>query len=147
MEKKTVGIPEENPYKSISILYRKSHIWLNSGCETHGITAAQASIILIVCDSVHITQDELTKRTGLDKSVVAKTVLKLEQGAYITRTPNPSDRRTYIIQPTDKAFEQHTFIQGEMDKVCVRMTGHMTQEEQAEFGRLLSKAAQGECGR
>ena len=33
------GIVEE-PFKAISILYRKSHIWLSEGCEQYDLTAA-----------------------------------------------------------------------------------------------------------
>lgn len=40
----------DSPFKSISILYRKSHIWLNNCCLQHDLTAAQAVVILIICD-------------------------------------------------------------------------------------------------
>ena len=40
----------DSTFKSISILYRKSHIWLNNGCAQFDLTAAQAVVILIVCD-------------------------------------------------------------------------------------------------
>ena len=66
------GIVEE-PFKAISILYRKSHIWLSEGCEQYDLTAAQAVVILIVCDHGELTQDEVTKRLSLDKSVIAQT--------------------------------------------------------------------------
>ena len=66
----------DSPFKSISILYRKSHIWLNNSCAELALTAAQAVVVLIVCDFGTLTQDEITKRLGLDKSVVAKTVTK-----------------------------------------------------------------------
>ena len=62
----------DSPFKSISILYRKSHIWLNDSCTPYDLTAAQAVVILMVCDFVILTQDDITKRLGLDKSVIAK---------------------------------------------------------------------------
>ena len=58
----------DSPFKSISILYRKSHIWLNNGCARYHLTAAQAVVILIVCDFNVLTQDEITKRLSLDKA-------------------------------------------------------------------------------
>ena len=64
----------DNPFKSISILYRKSHTWLNNSCAQYRLSAAQAGIILIVCDFQSLTQDDITKRLSLDKSVIAKTV-------------------------------------------------------------------------
>ena len=50
----------DSPFKAISILYRKSHIWLNNGCAQYDLTAAQAVVIMIVCDFKVLTQDEIT---------------------------------------------------------------------------------------
>ena len=106
----------DSPFKSISILYRKSHIWLNSGCAQYHLSAAQAVVILIVCDFGGLTQDEITKRLSLDKSVIAKTVTKLEETVY------PA-----VKEQVDESFRL--------------MTHQMTDAEREEFKRLLLLAA------
>lgn len=100
----------DSPFKSISILYRKSHIWLNNSCIQYSLTAAQVAIILIVCDFKVLTQYEITKRLGLDKSVIAKTVTKLEKNGFIARSTNPKDKRTYDIRQTEKARQTYPFV-------------------------------------
>ena len=100
----------ESPFKSISILYRKSHMWLNNCCLQHNLTAAQAVVILIICDFKQLTQDEITKRVALDKSVIAKTVTKLVELGFLIRTTNAKDKRTFDIQPTEKSWEVYPFI-------------------------------------
>ena len=132
----------DSPFKSISILYRKSHIWLNNGCARYGLTAAQAVVILIVCDFKALTQDDITKRLSLDKSVIAKTVTKLEELGFIVRTTNVRDKRTYDICPTEKAWAVYPAIRDQIDASFTRMTQQMTAEEQAEFKRLLLLAAE-----
>ena len=132
----------DSPFKSISILYRKSHIWLNNGCTQYDLTVAQAVVILIVCDFEMLTQDEITKRLGLDKSVIAKTVTKLEETGFIVRTTNAKDKRTYDIRPTEKAWKVYPFVKEEIDVCFQRMTQQMTDAERAEFQRLLLLAAQ-----
>lgn len=132
----------DSPFKAISILYRKSHIWLNDGCAPCGLTAAQAAIILIVCDFKVLTQDEITKRLSLDKSVIAKTVTKLEERGFLLRSTNAKDKRTYDISPTEKAWEVCPFVRQQMEIGFQRMTQQMTAQEQAEFKRLLLLAAQ-----
>lgn len=132
----------DSPFKSISILYRKSHIWLNNGCARYGLTAAQAVVILIVCDFKALTQDDITKRLSLDKSVIAKTVTKLEELGFIVRTTNAKDKRTYDICPTEKAWAVYPAIRDQIDASFTRMTQQMTAEEQAEFKRLLLLAAE-----
>lgn len=131
----------DSPFKSISILYRKSHIWLNNSCAELALTAAQAVVILIVCDFGTLTQDEITKRLGLDKSVVAKTVTKLEELGFLQRATNPRDKRTYDIQPTEKAWQVYPGVKEQVEGCFDRMTRQMTPKEKAEFRRLLLLAA------
>lgn len=131
-----------DPFKSVSILYRKSHIWLNDGCVRCGLTAAQAAVILIVCDFGTLTQDEITKRLGLDKSVVAKTLAKLVEAGFMVRSTNARDKRTYDICPTEKAWQAYPLVKEQVDACFRRMTSRMTDAERVEFERLLALAAE-----
>ena len=138
-----------SPFKSISILYRKSHIWLSNSCAQYDLTAAQALVILIVCDFQTLTQDEITKRLSLDKSVIAKTVNKLLETGFLERHANARDKRTYDICPTQKSWAAYPVIKEEVDRCFQRMTQRMTEEERATFRNLLLLAeettlAQGE---
>lgn len=132
----------DSPFKAISILYRKSHIWLNNSCAQYDLTAAQAVVILIVCDFETLTQDEITKRLSLDKSVIAKTVNKLEETGFLVRATNPRDKRTYNILPTEKAWQAYPFIKEQIDDGLAQMTQRMTRREKEEFVRLLMLAAE-----
>lgn len=132
----------DSPFKSISILYRKSHIWLNNGCAQYSLTAAQAVVILIICDFEVLTQDEITKRLALDKSVIAKTVTKLEELGFLIRTTNPKDKRTYDIRPTEKSWNVYPYVKDQIDLSFQRMTQDMTDAERTEFKRLLLLAAE-----
>ena len=132
----------ESPFKAISILYRKSHIWLNNSCASYDLTAAQASIILIVCDFEMLTQDEITKRLGIDKSVIAKTVAKMEKQGFLVRSTNKKDKRTYDISPTEKAWQAYPFVKEQIDISFKRMTQKMSDKEREEFKRLLQLAAE-----
>ena len=131
----------DSPFKAISILYRKSHVWLNNSCAQYGLTAAQAMVILIVCDFQSLTQDEITKRLGLDKSVIAKTVTKLEETGFLVRTTNPTDKRTYDIQPTQRAWAAYPSVREQIDVCFQRMTREMSEEQRAAFQELLLLAA------
>lgn len=136
----------DSPFKAISILYRKSHIWLNGSCARYGLTAAQAMVILIVCDFQALPQDEITKRLGLDKSVIAKTVNKLEEMGFLTRTANPKDKRTYNIHPTRRAWDAYPAVREQIDLCFQRMTREMSAEQRALFQELLLLAARAAIG-
>ena len=137
---------EQNPLRSISILYRKSHIWLNSGCAEYRLTAPQTSVILLLCDFGAMTQEELTRCLSLDKSVIAKTVTKMEERGLLSRTTNARDKRTYDIRPTKQAWEVYPLIKAQVHSCFVHMTRQMTEQEREEFQRLLLLAAQASIG-
>jgi DNA-binding MarR family transcriptional regulator len=132
----------DSPFKFISILYRKSHIWLNDGCKQYNLTASQAAVILIVCDFEVLTQEGITKRLSLDKSVIAKTLIKLEEMRFLVRSANKKDKRTFNISPTMKAWDAYPFLKEQMDVCFHRMTQQMTDIERTEFKRLLLLAAE-----
>ena len=77
----------------------------------------------------------------MDKSVIAKTVTKLEETGFLVRTTNVKDKRTYDIRPTEKAWEVYPAVKEQVDESFRRMTHQMTDEERGEFKRLLSLAA------
>ena len=99
-------------------------------------------MILIVCDFEVLTQDEITKRLGLDKSVIAKTVTKLEDLGFLVRSTNARDKRTYDISPTEKAWKAYPYVKEQIDICFQRMTQNMTDNEREEFRRLLALAAE-----
>ena len=116
--------------------------WLNGGCAPYGLTAAQAVVILIACDFGVLTQDEMTKRLSLDKSVIAKTVSKLTESGFLTRRPDENDRRTFTVRPTPKATEVYPQLCRQIDDCFLRMTRSLTEDERRQFARLLALAAE-----
>ncbi|WP_075877961.1 MarR family winged helix-turn-helix transcriptional regulator [Merdibacter massiliensis] len=137
MQKKKNGA-----FKAISIIYRKTHMWMNGVCAGHDLTSPQAMVLLIVCDHEMLTQDEITKRLNLDKSVIAKTVTKLVHRNFLKRTTNKKDKRTYDISPTEKAWEVYPFLKQQMEHCFDQMTQKMTKEQKEQFLLLLEIAAQ-----
>ena len=58
------------------------------------------------------------------------------------RTTNPKDKRTYDIQPTEKAWEVYPSVQGQIDACFQRMTQQMSAQQQTQFKELLLLAAE-----
>ncbi len=93
----------DSPFKSISILYRKSHISsarLRAVRPDGGAGGGHPDSLRLR----RLTQDKITKCLCLDKSVIAKTVTKLKELGFIVRTTNARDKRTFDIRPTEKAW-------------------------------------------
>ena len=59
-----------------------------------------------VCAAIHtdpdLSQDDVAKSLGMDKSSVAKLVFKLIKLGYVEREINPEDRRQYKLRLTEE---------------------------------------------
>lgn len=61
--------------------------------------------IMMIYDNPNCSQDDLVNIYGESKANVAKSLRKLEDEGYITRTTNPENRRKYMLKTTKKADE------------------------------------------
>ena len=68
--------------------------------------------------------------------------MRLVSEAFLIRTPNAKDKRTYDIVPTEKAWAAYPFVKQQIDDCFHHMTRQMTEQEQEEFRRLLMLAAE-----
>ncbi|MFT4164547.1 MAG: MarR family transcriptional regulator [Microlunatus sp.] len=53
-------------------------------------------------DDTGTTVSTLAERANMTKQAMAELVLHLEQTGYVTRTPDPTDRRAKLVLPTDR---------------------------------------------
>ena len=60
------------------------------------------TFILAICREPGRSQEELAKDICLNKSTVARTLTQLENMGYVTRTPNPKDKRQLLVYPTEQ---------------------------------------------
>ena len=70
-----------------------------------GVTLAQCHTILEIEDMVQATTVELSKRLGLDKSTLSRTVDGLVNIGLLERAPDPKDRRFNRLSLTGKGQE------------------------------------------
>ncbi|MCP3890091.1 MAG: MarR family transcriptional regulator [Desulfobulbaceae bacterium] len=52
-----------------------------------------------------VTQDYLSKTLAIDKGTTARAINQLEQNGYVTRKPNPQNRRQNLVTATPKAID------------------------------------------
>ena len=80
-----------------------------------------------------------TAKGDLDKSTVTSLVARMEQQSYLTKTPDPSDRRNYRLSLTEKGKEKAL----EVRKVCALVDKIAWQdippEEQKQFLETFRK--------
>lgn len=86
----------------ISVIVRNYAIYFNREILPLKITSAQTPYLMILSDMGVLTQDELSGILFIDKGTVARSLQKLEDNGFISRTPDPDNRRKNLVFLTEK---------------------------------------------
>lgn len=70
----------------------------------------QYIFVVRVCENPGINQEDLSNMTKVDRTTVAKAIKKLVEKKYIEKVSNETDRRSWKLYPTQKAFQVYDFL-------------------------------------
>ena len=102
-----------------------------------GLKSSHASYLLEVCRSPGISQDMLAKRICFNKSNIARQIVVLEEGGFVTRKPSAEDKRVMELYPTEKTLELMPQIRQILrDWRCYLMEG-LSEEEIAVLDKAM----------
>lgn len=107
------------------------------------LTAAQSEAIsFILRDSVQegLYSADLEKALQLSQSTVAGIIKRLEEKQYIKRIVDPKDSRKSMILPTEEGRAVQSRLKSYALSTESIITAGMSDEEVAEFRRLLDMA-------
>lgn len=134
-------LPDEDMV-AISIIYRKMNLYKTEQAEAYGLSSSQVPIVIIVCRTPGISQNDIVKYLVFEKSVIAKSIGKLILSGYITREQNAKDKRAFNLFPTSKALSVYPLLI-EQEKNCMSLlTKGMTAAEKNTLSSLLKKMVQ-----
>lgn len=130
-----------DPTRDISVLYRKMNMLTNVRLAHLGISGAKAIFLFCIRDHKAMSQVEICKELDMDKSTVAKMLMRMEKDGLIQKTVNPEDVRSVRVSLTDKAMELVGQAQKVMNQWVADATSDLTREEQEAFFVLLEQVA------
>ena len=130
-----------NVPKDISTLYRKMQAFLNIQLEPIGLSSGKAMFLFCLYDHEFLTQSEICKKLDMDKSTVAKMLIRLENEGYITKEVSSKDIRSFAVRLTDHARSLVPKARKVHDDWVVEITSDLTDLEKGIFFELLTKAA------
>lgn len=84
---------------------KKISRYLNLNLKPYQITTEQWSVLKRLYGEDHVNQKDLSERSDKDQATLTKILDLLEKKKYISRTPNPEDRRSYLIDITPQGAE------------------------------------------
>lgn len=117
------------------------------------------SLLLALSEAGPMSQADLGRRVGLDRSDVTAAVTDLEAKGYLERTPDPVDRRRNLVRSTadgeefltrldaEVAAAQETLLEPLSPREREALLGMLTRVVEHHTGLRLSDASGGDRGR
>ena len=136
-----MGENRMNTPKNIAILFRKMDTNITSLLTPVNLSSAKVMFLFCIYDHKQMTQVEICRALDLDKSTVAKMLVRLEKDNFITKKVNPKDVRSHIITLTEKALALIPKAKEQQDKWLDQVTSGLTALEKKNFYELLEKVA------
>lgn len=123
--------------KLISILHRKTQIYLDKNLKPFNITASEVPVLMPLYHHDGTTQEELVVHTCLDKSAVTRILQGLIKKGYVTKEKDAHDLRCNRIYLTPSAFSIQNEVYGVLDDLNDVIMQSFDEKERIETYDLL----------
>ena len=108
-----------------------------------GIASAYMPVMFALSAGEALTQKELAQRAAVEQPTMAATLNRMERDGFITRVPDPTDRRSALVSLTETARGHLPEIERIIASINEIALGALEPDEQAAYGRLLRKMIDG----
>lgn len=104
-----------------------------------GLSPRVFSALSLTVKFPNITQSELARMMGIERSGLVAIVDELETRKYLKRVPVPGDRRVQALVPTDAGQRAYAEAIGIVRKHEDQLLSHLSKDEQSTLLTLLKK--------
>jgi len=125
--------------KTIHHISRGIHWMVKHQLDEYGVGSGQHFFLFLVDQQPGITQNEVSRKTDIDKATAAKGICRLEERGYIRRVPDQKDRRVRHLYLTERGKEIIPTIRNSFRKVTEICSAELTSGEQEQLFLLLHK--------
>jgi len=104
-----------------------------------GYSLTEAHILNEVISQPDSTATIINKELKLDEGYLSRVIKRLISKSLITKKQSPTDKRVYVINPTDKGKTEYQKLDILSSKMVINNIDHLKQEEQLELVALLDR--------
>ena len=83
--------------QKMGVVSRLAWEYAREKMDTDGLSNVQSKVCIAIYNDPGLSQDDVARVLGMDKSSIAKLIAKLMDGKYATRQTNSQDRREYKL--------------------------------------------------
>lgn len=106
-----------------------------------GITPSEFGVLLLIHENEGLSQSELGKAIGADRSTVVSLIDRFEERSMVVRTPSAFDRRSHALRLTESGRKIMEILIPRVHEHEKRISARLTAEEQEKLMELLGKVA------
>jgi len=131
----------DNTNKLFHLLYQKTrHMTkeINEYLQKHDLYSSQWSILYCLKTNGPMTQSDIWRYLNVEAPTVTRTLVKLEEGGWISRTSG-NDKRERLVSLTEKALKSFPAVEEDVKNFEREMTLRLTDQEQDQLFTLLAK--------
>ncbi len=125
--------------KMLNNISRSQAVFRTRRVKCTDLCAHHYAFVLSICHTPGRPQEELAKSLCLDKSTVARAIAFLEEKAYVTKIPNETDKRQYLVYPTEKMLDVYPQICRANEEWNACIEKGISNEELCVFYSVLSR--------
>lgn len=125
--------------KTIISFYEKLYTWEEGVVKDSGLTTAQNHAIEIVGHEGAIKMVSLAEKLGVTTGTLTVAIDRLEEKELLRRVPHKSDRRSYLIELTEKGREVFKMHHSHHLNLTREMVTDFSEREQADLYKALKK--------
>lgn len=137
------GLPESDLETLIGYNLKRAYVIISSDFRRSlgedGFAPRVFSALSLVVQFPNITQSELARMLGIERSGLVAIVDELEGRGYLSRNAVPGDRRVQALAPTKAGAQAYEKAAKAVQAHEKALLAHMTAEERATLISLLRK--------
>jgi DNA-binding MarR family transcriptional regulator len=127
--------------RHIAVLYRQLRKHLDRELAPHGLGHGRHAYLFALMIEDGRTQQALADAAVTDKAAAARTLKCLEADGYVSRRPDPHDRRMVRVFLTARGRRQRALMERAAAATVDALTVALSVEERELFRSLLAAAA------
>ncbi|MWA05304.1 MarR family transcriptional regulator [Actinomadura sp. LD22] len=104
--------------------------------DEHGLGLWHFAVLSALDDASPASQRELGTRLRIDPSDLVEVVGRLEAAGFVRRERDPSDRRRYVVEPTEAGRAELDAIGRRAAELDADLLAPLSAADRAEFGRM-----------
>ena len=124
-------------------MIRSARHIINENLHPLNLSSAEGNILLhLLTQGQEMGQEQLVEQLDISKPAVSRALDSLETKGYVTRRPNPDDKRAHKIRLTDKALEIGPAIEQVYNHVYTLALQGISQDEFDYFVNLFGRMSE-----